>query len=105
MAFQIHFTRTALAELEAALAWLRRRSPAAAERWFRRIEKDIATLESKPLRCPLAPEAEFYPGELRQLISAKRKNIYRILFEIREDTVYIVRIRLSAQDLLFPEDS
>jgi hypothetical protein len=30
--------------------------------------------------------------------------VYRILFEIRDDTVYVLRVRHSAQALLEPEE-
>ena len=58
------------------------------------------SLETMPQRCGLAPESEWYPGELRQLLHGKRGGIYRILFEVRGDIVYILRVRHGAQNLL-----
>ncbi len=50
-----------------------------------------------------APESEWYPGILERLVGKKR-SIYRILFEIRGDTVYILRVRYGGQNLLGPKD-
>jgi plasmid stabilization system protein ParE len=103
MAFSVEITRRALREIDQALGWLTQRSPGAAARWHRQLLEAISTLKANPNRCPLAPEDEWYAGgELRQLLSGKRQGIYRILFEVRGTTVYILRIRHSAQDLLPP---
>jgi len=64
----------------------------------------VRSLESNPRRRELAPESEWYPGELRQLLHGKRRGIYRILFEVRGDTVHILRVRHSAQALLEPDE-
>ena len=57
----------------------------------------IATLQEKPRRCGLAIENEIFPEEVRQLLHGKAKNIYRILFTIREATVYVLYVRHSSQ--------
>jgi plasmid stabilization system protein ParE len=64
----------------------------------------IRSLQDNPERCGLAPESEWCPGEIRQLLHGKRKGVYRILFEIRHDAVYILHVRHGAQDLLSPEN-
>jgi plasmid stabilization system protein ParE len=105
MAFNVEITRRALREIDQALAWLAGRSPAAAARWHSQLLDAIDTLEANPSRCPLAPEAEWYAGgELRQLLYGKRLGIYRVLFELRGATVYVLCVRHSAQDLLCPGD-
>ena len=64
--------------------------------------KAVLSLQHNPDRCGLAPEAEWYPGQLRQLLYGKRKGVYRILFEIQGETVYILRVRHGSQALLGP---
>lgn len=59
--------------------------------------------EHNPERCGLAPENEWFPGELRQLLYGKRRGVYRILFEVRDTTVYILRVRHGARKLLEPD--
>jgi plasmid stabilization system protein ParE len=59
-------------------------------------------LEDNPQRWGLAPESDWYPGELRQLLYGKRRGVYRILYEVRGKTVYILRVRHGAQAVLEP---
>ena len=104
MAHSVHITRRAFREIDEALPWLAERSPSAASRWYEQLTEAIRSLEDNPQRCGLAPESEWYPGELRQLLHEKRRGVYRILFEVRGDTVYILRVRHGAQALLEPDD-
>ncbi|WP_442941059.1 hypothetical protein [Nostoc sp.] len=64
----------------------------------------IAFLQEKPRRCALALEHEVFSEEVRQLFYGKSKNIYRILFTIREDTVYVLYVRHSSQALLAADE-
>jgi plasmid stabilization system protein ParE len=105
MTYAVRVTATALEEIDAALDWLVKRSAKAAARWHDRLLDAIQTLSSNPERCGLAPEADWYEsGELRQMLYGKRHGVYRILFEVRGKTVYILRVRHTAQNLLGPDD-
>lgn len=64
----------------------------------------IASLQEKPRRCALALEHEVFSEEVRQFFYGKSKNIYRILFTIREDTVYVLYVRHSSQALLAADE-
>lgn len=64
----------------------------------------IVSLQEKPRRCALALEHEVFSEEVRQLFYAKSKNIYRILFTIREDTVYVLYVGHSSQALLTADE-
>jgi plasmid stabilization system protein ParE len=102
MAHSVRITASALREMDEALASLSRRSRPSAARWHEQLVEAIRSLEHNPERYGLAPESEWYPGELRQLLHGKRRGIYRILFEVRGDIVYVLRIRHSAQEILEP---
>jgi plasmid stabilization system protein ParE len=104
MSYSVRITARALREIDQALEWLSERSRQAALRWHEKLMDAVRSLEENPERCGLAPECEWYPGELRQLLHGKRQGVYRILFEVRENTVYILRVRHSAQALLEPDD-
>jgi plasmid stabilization system protein ParE len=104
MAHVVRITARALSEIDERLGWLSARSPSAALRWHEQLMQAISSLQDNPERCGLAPESEWYPGELRQLLHGKRRGVYRILFEVRGNAVYIPHVRHSAQDLLGPED-
>jgi hypothetical protein len=64
-------------------------------------------LTERPLRCPLAQEADALGLPLRQLLYGSRRTAYRILFLVFEDPdpkVRIVAIRYGARRALEPED-
>jgi hypothetical protein len=58
----------------------------------------IFSLERMPRRCSLAYENELFDDELRQLLYGKRGRVYRILFIIRDEKVYVLFVRHSAQE-------
>jgi plasmid stabilization system protein ParE len=62
-------------------------------RWFEGLEKAIMTLADMPERCSLAPENTQVPFEVRQLLYGRKPHLYRILFTIEGDTVYVLHIR------------
>jgi plasmid stabilization system protein ParE len=104
MAHSLPITARALRELDGALEWLSERSRAAAVRWHEQILEAVRSLADNPERCGLAPESEWHPGEIRQLLHGKKRGVYCILFEVRGNTVYILRVRHSAQALLGPDE-
>ena len=65
----------------------------------------LISLTRFPLRCPLAPESQFFSQEIRQRRFGKRGRRYRILFNIENGTVNILFVRHYAQDWLRPEDA
>ena len=104
MTFRVEFAQTAAEDVAETYRWLAKQSPEAAERWRLSLLQAVESLTSMPERCSLAPENDWYPGELRQFLHGKRYNTYRVLFEIRSGRVLIVRVRHRAQDLLQPGD-
>ena len=64
----------------------------------------IATLQENPLRCSLAVEHEIFSQEVRQLLYGKSKSIYRVLFSVKDKTVYILYVRHSAQSPMTQDD-
>ena len=103
MSYQVRFTRRALADVDASLAWLSSRSAPAA-RWRAGLIGRVAALEQSPDRYPLADEAAELGIDLRELIYGRRRGVYRILFTIDGSTVHIHRVRHAAQDRLKPDD-
>jgi plasmid stabilization system protein ParE len=97
MTFQVELTQITENQIEQSYQWYRDRNPEFADRWFRGLMNTIATLQEKPQRCTLAVEHEIFPEEVRQLLYGKSKNIYRVLFAIRDTTVYVLYVRHSAQ--------
>ncbi|WP_310411143.1 type II toxin-antitoxin system RelE/ParE family toxin [Chamaesiphon sp. OTE_8_metabat_110] len=104
MTFQVELTPIAEAQIDRTYQWYRERNSDFADRWFRSLMNIIATLQEKPQRCGLAIEHEIFPEEVRQLLHGKSKNVYRILFVIRDATVYVLYVRHSSQSPLTTED-
>jgi plasmid stabilization system protein ParE len=103
MSWNVVIARKAAREIEGQYDWLAERSEAAANRWRDSLLAAIDSLEDNPERCSEAPEAEWHEG-LRQLLHGKRRQVHRILFEVRGQTVVVLRVRHSAQDFLGPEE-
>ncbi len=103
MKYRVDITDTAWAEIEESYAWLTQQSPQAALRWRAALLEAVDSLESMPDRCHLAPESKAWKRDIRELLYGKRRGVYRILFEIRAGTVFILRVRHGARRLLEEE--
>jgi plasmid stabilization system protein ParE len=84
--------------------WLAQMAPGQGGAWYRGLEDAIASLESRPRRCALAPENVHFADEIRQRLFGKGRNAYRILFTIRGKHVHVLHVRRCAQRPLRPED-
>ncbi|WAK04256.1 type II toxin-antitoxin system RelE/ParE family toxin [Methylobacter sp. YRD-M1] len=86
-------------DIEDSYLYIKDDSPQNAMNWYREIYSKIQSLSSFPFRCPLAPENDFFPEEIRHLIIHN----YRILYTTTGDTVYILHARHGSQEWLMPE--
>jgi plasmid stabilization system protein ParE len=94
MTFRVETTATAEQDADAVLEWLlSEHAGEAGTRWFAALEDAIASLAKLPARCPLAPENAVFPFEIRHLLYGRKPNVYRILFTIEDQTVYVLHIR------------
>jgi plasmid stabilization system protein ParE len=106
MNYRVELAETAKMDIRRQSQWLRdESSSAAAEKWLTGLYKAIDTLKARPSRFPLAVENDKFPGEIRELLygkRGKRQHKHRIIFTIRDDTVYVLYIRHTARDDLDP---
>ena len=86
--FRVRITRTAERDIEEAWDFIAEDSPEEAEKFIRRVEEQIATLERFPERCPLIPENEILGTRYRHLLYGH----YRSVFRIAGKTVYVLRV-------------
>lgn len=86
--FRVRITRTAERDLEEAWTYIAQDSIEEAEKFVRRLEEQIATLESFPERCPLIPESEILGARYRHLLYGN----YRTVVRIAGRTVHVLRI-------------
>ena len=94
MTFRVETTAAAEQDANAILDWLL--SEHAGETGIRRFEAlqdAIASLGEFPARCPLAPENTAFPFEVRHMLYGRKPHVYRILFAIEDQIVYVLHIR------------
>ena len=103
MTYRIIIEPTAEHEIRAAVRWKTENSSfAVAGRWYNNVLKKIRTLRTHPARCPLASENDRVPLEIRELLHGRRRDVFRIIFTIQDESVVILYIRHSAQQELEP---
>ena len=101
MTFRVSISQEAEREGGAILEWLL--SEYAGEtglRWFEGLEKAIASLAEMPERCSIAPENEEFAFEVRHLLYGRKPHVYRVVFTIEGDTVYILHLWHSRRRLI-----
>ena len=93
MVFEVRTTPEAEQDAAAILNWLMEQNAGETGlRWFLKMDEAIRSLAELPQRCRLAPEDRAFPFEVRELQYGNRPHIYRILFTIEGDAVYILHI-------------
>jgi len=100
MTFEIEFSQSSQRDLEEIVAYISADSPENAKRWRVRLEKNLLSLRTQPEACGLAIENEYASGEVRQLLFGR----YRVLFTIRDQTVYLLTIRHGARKQMTPDE-
>jgi plasmid stabilization system protein ParE len=100
MGYAVKLSGRAERDLFDLFLYLKASNTASARRWFNELEKAICGLERSPRRCPPAPEAQTMNRPIRHLLSGRKPDVYRILYEIRDltKTVLILTIRHGARD-------
>jgi hypothetical protein len=94
MVFQVETTAEFEREADAILDWLiSQHAGDTGFRWFSSLREQLQSLSSLPTRCPIAPENTGSPFEIRHLLYGRKPHIYRILFTIQGETVYLLHIR------------
>jgi plasmid stabilization system protein ParE len=100
--YQTYITATAESEMYADYQWIDAEAPHNAAKWFAGLFDAIASLESFPERCPLAPENDMFEEEIRVHLY-RMSSVYRILFTIQDDRVVVLYVRHSARQPVAPE--
>jgi len=86
--FRVKITRTAERDIEETWSFIAQDSPEEAEKFIRRLEEHIDTLERFPERCPLIPENEILGTRYRHLLHGN----YRCVFRTAGKTVFVLRV-------------
>lgn len=88
--YKVETTFAANQEIRESLRWgTEKWGGAQSRQWVQGIRRAIASLSDFPERHPLAPESEEFSEPVRQMIYGR----YRLLFNIRGNTVYVLHCR------------
>lgn len=94
MTFRVETTAAAEQDADAILEWLlSQHAGNLGIRWFLALQDAIASLAEFPKRCALAPESGIFPFEVRHLFYGHPPHVYRILFTIESDVVFVLHVR------------
>ena len=106
MAYRVALADSAKADAYAIYNRVASAAPRRGPLWFDELIDCLYSLDHLPLRCPLAREAESARREIRCLLFGKRRNVYRILYEVDEPrkTVWVLHIRHGARKDMEPEE-
>lgn len=107
MTYEVIITPSAKADIFELRVWLLENRPEVAEGWLWDLSQCLASLRSFPLRGPVSEESAAFDVEVRALLFGSKRNIYRLLYSVREREVYILRVRSTRQRRLseqFDED-
>lgn len=85
--YKIKIPRVVFEDLEECALYIAEDSVKAAFEWYELMQQKINSLETSPMRCPIAEESKYFGYEIRHLIVGN----YRILFSIYQDAG-VVRI-------------
>lgn len=109
MAYKVKLTVPAENDLYAAFGRIREAAPISAEKWLRGFFAALQTREEMPARCPLISEAEELGHLTRELLYGKRTNVYRIIFDVQEQSeegqiVRVLRVWHGSRDAIDAAD-
>ena len=105
MSFQIRILPVAIEDRRSIFRYIEQRSEQGAKNWEAAYERSLSRLEENPLICGLAPEAEHFEFDLRQIQFRTRRGLtYRIIFRIDGNCVTIYRLRGPGQAPLRSRD-
>ena len=98
MRFKVHELGKAQADVRSIAHWLLERSPQGARSWLRAYDEMVLRLEKQAPSCGPAYEHEDCALDVRQaLFKTRRGRVYRALFIIEGEDVYILRVRGPGQ--------
>jgi len=96
--FQVHELRRAQADIRSIAQWLAERSPQGAQAWLQTYDDLLERIATQAPSFGSAPENDDCEFDVRQaLFKTRRGRVYRALFFIEAQDVYILRVRGPGQ--------
>ena len=93
MKFEVRLTATAEQDIKQTYSYIAEHGPADPDSWKSDLEQKLASLESFPHRCSIAPENNHVDVTIRQAVFVN----FRILFSVDEQIVNVLAVRHGAR--------
>ncbi len=85
--------------------WAVNRSLEQAIEWTNVVQSKIESLSDNPARCRLARENDQFDFDIHQLLVGLGNHLtHRVLFTIRDETVFVLTVRSIRQDQVGADD-
>ena len=105
MTSNVYELRRAQADIASIARWLAERSPHGARAWLHSYDDMVKRLKQQAHSCALAQEHDNFDLDVRQvLFKTRRGRVYRALFLIENQDVYILRVRGPGQAPVQPDE-
>lgn len=102
--FRVQILKKAERDFRQILSHIAGRSKSGAAAWAKAFRNAMTRLENEADHLPLAVENDHVDFEVREVLFKTRRGlVYRALFTIRSDDVYVLHVRGPGQDFLTPE--
>ena len=105
MKFAVHELPKVQADKRHIVEWLFQRSPLGAASWLDAYDKMVERLAMTADSFPVAQESDHLDLEVRQvLFKTRRGRMYRAIFHLVGNDVYVLRVRGPGQAPIRPDD-
>ena len=105
MSFEVVFTDEANIQALQIQDWIAERSVEGAIAWQKALRLAVGKLRERGSACSMAAESPQFSEPLYQILFKTRRGlIYRGLFVVRDQTVFVVSVRGYDKDLVSPLD-
>lgn len=105
MKYRVFELSSAESDIQAIFEWLREHSPHGAAAWLDAYDRMVASIEERADSFGEAFENPHCSRDVRQaFFKTRRGRMYRALFLIQGDHVYILRVRGPGQAPVDPRD-
>ena len=100
MTHEVELSSQAEQDLREIYLYIQEHGPAHPEDWLEGLEKKLVSLKAFPEGCSIAPENDFVEKVIRQTLFG----VFRILFTIRAQKVYVITVRHSARKFMTKDE-
>jgi plasmid stabilization system protein ParE len=98
MTYRVILFRRAKEDVRKILRWLQKRSPDGMVRWRDEFYKTLDEIAADPSLSSAVSEGTRLPAGLKQwLFSTRQGNVYRIVFLIEREEIWVLRVRGPGQ--------